>query len=109
MNAFKTDCQPCEGISKPLDAVTVETHLQQLPSWDSNDAGTEIFRTFHFKNYYQTIAFVNAAAWIAHQQDHHPELSVGYNYCTVHFSTHAINGLSDNDFICAAQIDALIE
>ncbi|HEY9150705.1 MAG TPA: 4a-hydroxytetrahydrobiopterin dehydratase, partial [Gammaproteobacteria bacterium] len=60
-----------------------------------------------FKNYYQTIAFVNALAWIANQEDHHPDLEVSYNRCTVHFSTHSIGGLSLNDFICAARLDAL--
>jgi len=110
MNDPNTHCQPCEGNSSPLDAATVRQYLQQrLHDWESNDAYTGISRTFRFKNYHQTIAFVNAIAWIAHREDHHPELSVGYNYCTVHFSTHAIKGLSDNDFICAAKLNTLIE
>lgn len=110
MNNLNTHCQPCDGNSRPLDPTVVRQYLQQqLHEWESNDTCTEISRTFRFKNYYQTIAFVNAAAWVAHSEDHHPELSVGYNYCTVHFSTHAISGLSDNDFICAAKLSALIE
>jgi len=67
-----------------------------------------IYREFTFKNYYKTMAFVNAVAWIAHQENHHPDLSVGYNRCLVRYSTHAIQGLSENDFICAAKVDALM-
>jgi 4a-hydroxytetrahydrobiopterin dehydratase len=67
-----------------------------------------ISRTFRFKNYYQTLAFVNALAWIAHGEDHHPDLEVGYNRCLVRYSTHTVGGLSENDFICAARIDALL-
>ena len=64
-------------------------------------------RTFRFKNYYETIAFVNALAWMAHSEDHHPDLAVGYNRCAVTYSTHSVSGLSENDFICAARIDTL--
>ncbi len=72
------------------------------------DAGAkEIRRTFDFKDYYAGIAFVNAVAWIAHREDHHPDLAVGYDKVTVTFSTHSVGGLSENDFICAAKIDAL--
>ena len=72
-----------------------------------NESGKEIARTYKFKNYYETMAFVNALAWIAHREDHHPDLLVGYNRVQVRFSTHSIGGLSENDFICAAKIDAL--
>ncbi|NCF81950.1 MAG: 4a-hydroxytetrahydrobiopterin dehydratase, partial [Proteobacteria bacterium] len=73
-----------------------------------DEAGKEISREYTFKNYYQTMAFVNALAWIAHMEDHHPELRVGYNRVRVGYSTHSIGGLSENDFICAAKIDSLI-
>ncbi|EGQ63942.1 pterin-4-alpha-carbinolamine dehydratase, partial [Acidithiobacillus sp. GGI-221] len=63
---------------------------------------------FRFKNFYETMAFVNAVAWISHREDHHPDLELGYNRCVVHYSTHAIGGLSENDFICAARVDALL-
>jgi 4a-hydroxytetrahydrobiopterin dehydratase len=76
--------------------------------WSLADAGDAISRTFRFGNYYETIAFVNALAWIAHHEDHHPDLEVGYNRCTVRYSTHVVGGLSENDFICAAKIDALV-
>lgn len=91
----------------PLSLDAARDLLKQTPEWVLNDKGDEISRTFQFKNYYQTLAFVNALGWIAHQEDHHPDLEVSYNKCCVRFSTHAIKGLSENDFICAAKIDAL--
>lgn len=71
-----------------------------------NSASLEPFK---FKNYYQTMAFVNAVAWLSHREDHHPDLAVGYNHCLVVYMTHAIQGLSENDFICAAKIDGLFK
>ena len=83
--------------------------LEQLHAdWTLASDNKSISRTFRFKNYYQTLAFVNALAWIAHGEDHHPDLEVGYNRCLVRYSTHAVGGLSENDFICAARIDALL-
>jgi len=71
--------------------------------------GSKLEKIFPFKNYYETMAFVNALAWISHREDHHPDLSVGYNKCYVSYWTHAIGGLSENDFICAAKIERLLE
>jgi 4a-hydroxytetrahydrobiopterin dehydratase len=76
--------------------------------WRLEAGDREISRTFVFGNYYQTMAFVNALAWIAHAEDHHPYIEVGYSRCHVRYSTHAIGGLSENDFICAARLDALL-
>lgn len=101
-------CHPCQAGEPALTKPQALELLKQLQGWEVNESGTEITRTYHFKNYYQTIAFVNALAWIAHQEDHHPALTVHYNRCEVRYSTHSINGLSENDFICAAKIDALI-
>lgn len=98
-------CKPCEGGVAPLKPQEIETLLKQLDGW--THANGAIAKTYAFKNYYQTMAFVNAAAWISHREDHHPDINVGYNTCRVAYSTHAIGGLSDNDFICAAKIDAL--
>lgn len=83
--------------------------LTQVPGWaiDHCVPGGVLQRSFAFKNFHATMAFVNAVAWIAHQQDHHPDLNVGYNRCTLRWSTHSVNGLSLNDFICAARVDAL--
>lgn len=102
-------CAPCEGGVDPLSAEAANNLITQLDAdWSLTDDAREIARTYKFKNYYQTMAFVNALAWIAHGEDHHPDLEVGYNRCHVRYSTHAIGGLSQNDFICAAKIDALL-
>jgi len=101
-------CKACEGGTPALNAAQTRDLLKQVSDWSLNDSSTEINRTFQFKNYYQTIAFVNALAWIAHQEDHHPDLEVSYNTCRVRYSTHAVNGLTENDFICAAKVDGLL-
>ena len=77
-----------------------------LPGWERR--GGQIARVYAFKNYYETIAFVNASAWISNQQDHHPDLEVGYNRCTVRYSTHSAGGISERDFICAAKVEVLL-
>jgi len=100
-------CKPCEGGVPPLTQAEIDKLMTQLEGWQQQ--GQTIARTYTFKNYYQTIAFVNAIAWMTHREDHHPDLSVGFNSCRVEYSTHAINGLSENDFICAAKVDALFK
>jgi len=80
--------------------------LRAIPGWEPLEL-TQIRKTYRFKNYYETMAFVNAVVWVAHREDHHPDLEVGYNRCTVRYSTHAVGGLSENDFICAAKVEAL--
>lgn len=100
-------CKPCEGGAPPMEQAEIERMLEALKEWEQ--AGKEIGKTFRFKSYYETMAFVNATAWISHREDHHPDLEVGYNQCRVRYSTHAIGGLSENDFICAAKIDHLLE
>ncbi len=98
-------CKPCEGGVPPLEQRDIERLLKSLDGWEQ--LGDELVKTYHFKNYYETMAFVNATAWISHRENHHPDLGVGYNKCRVRYSTHAIGGLSENDFICAAKIDSL--
>ena len=98
-------CKPCEGGSAPYNAMQVEEMLAQLKGWIVEDG--KLVKLYPFRNYYETMAFVNALAWISHREDHHPDLQVGYNKCRVEYSTHAIGGLSENDFICAAKADAL--
>jgi len=100
-------CKPCEGGVKPLTRAEAEAMLTQVPGWTLDGPGGEISRSFKFKNYYETMAFVNALAWVAHREDHHPDIEVGYSRCHVRYSTHAIKGLSENDFICAAKINRL--
>lgn len=100
-------CKPCEGGVVPLTPHEVAILIRQLKDWIYADG--VIVKTYSFKNYYETMAFVNATAWISHREDHHPDLMVGYNKCRVEYHTHAIGGLSENDFICAAKIDALFD
>lgn len=99
-------CKACEGKVAALSEQQIGVLLAEIPEWQRK--GGEIARTFKFKNYYETMAFVNASAWISHREDHHPDLEVGYNRCVVGYSTHSVGGLSENDFICAAKIDAVM-
>ena len=104
------NCKPCEGGVSPLESEEVKVLLKEIPNWQTDETGKAfIFRIFEFKNYYKTMAFVNAIAWIAHIENHHPDLEVSYNQCIVFYSTHAIKGLSENDFICAAKINKMLE
>lgn len=102
-------CKPCEGgVRAPaLSQDEANTLLQQLDGWALQDS--RIGKAFEFKDHYQTMAFVNAVAWISHSANHHPDMSVGYRRCRLEYSTHAVNGLSENDFICAAKVDALFK
>lgn len=104
----KKSCKPCAPGTAPLTPEQARQMLSQAPGWSLNDAVTELSRAFKFRNYHETLAFVNAQAWIVHREDHHPDLEVGYNRCHVRFSTHSIKGLSENDYICAAKINALM-
>lgn len=101
-------CRAIPSGTPPLDTDAANSLLGQLDSgWALGADGHSLHRAFSFTDFYRTIAFVNAVAWIANAEDHHPDLQVGYDYCRVEFSTHTVGGLSDNDFICAARIDAL--
>jgi len=95
---------------RALTATEVVANLAQLEGWTltGNGAAVAIEKTFTFANYYETISFVNAAAFIAHAQDHHPDLSVHFNRCVVRWNTHDVGGISITDFDCAAQLDALL-
>lgn len=99
-------CKACEGGVAPLTEAEVRALLEQLEGWEFIDG--RIAKSYTFKNYYHTMAFVNATAWVSHLEDHHPDISLGYNRCRVEYVTHAINGLSENDFICAAKLDKLL-
>jgi len=102
-------CTAPSKTDQPLDRNQIETWMGELDdAWTADQNGERISRDFTFKNFYETVAFVNALAWIANREDHHPDLEVSYKHCVVHFSTHAIGGLSENDFICAAKADALL-
>jgi 4a-hydroxytetrahydrobiopterin dehydratase len=96
----------CSAKTVALDAAAISAQLAHLPHWHIVDGALE--RTYAFGNYYETMAFVNALAWQSHREDHHPDLAVTYNRCTVRYSTHSVKGISPNDFICAAKCDALL-
>lgn len=100
-------CVGCEGGIPALSTEEISQLMPEIPQWQVNAQNTVISRRFEFKGFYKTMAFVNAIAWIANQENHHPDMEVGYNYCLVKFTTHAINGLTKNDFICAAKINQL--
>ncbi|GAB4392873.1 MAG: 4a-hydroxytetrahydrobiopterin dehydratase [Gammaproteobacteria bacterium] len=100
-------CVPCEGGVPTLTAEQIQLHLKQVKAWQINADQSAIFKRFDFRDYYQTMSFVNAVAWVANQEGHHPDLEVSYNRCVVKYMTHAVGGLTENDFICAAKIDAL--
>ncbi len=109
MNDFVSKrCVPCEGGVSPLPLQKAQALVQELSQWQLNDEGTVISKRFTFDDFKSTMLFVNALAWIAEDQGHHPDLAVGYGYCEVTFTTHAINGLSENDFICAHKIEQLL-
>nr|WP_315260361.1 4a-hydroxytetrahydrobiopterin dehydratase [uncultured Duganella sp.] len=97
----------CRPTRAALDDAEAARLLSLLPGW-AIDQG-RLVRSYTFKNYYHTMAFVNALAYLSHNEDHHPEMTVSYNTCIVRYDTHSAHGLSHNDFICAAKADALYE
>ena len=102
-------CEPCEGGVPPLEAAAVRELTGALDAnWCVTDDGKAIVRVFEFAGYHRTISFVNAVAWVAENEGHHPDLKVHYGKVEVLYTTHAIDGLSENDFICAAKIDRLL-
>ena len=103
----KKRCKPCEGGVAPYNPQQAAEMLKQLKGWLVESG--RLVKLYPFRNYYETMAFVNALAWISHREDHHPDLQVGYNKCRVEYWTHAIGGLSENDFICAAKADSLFD
>jgi len=92
------------GVER-LGPADIARLLPSLDGWSEREG--RIAKTFRFPDYWHTIAFVNATAWISQREDHHPDLQVGYNECRVEYHTHVLQGLSENDFICAAKLDAL--
>jgi len=102
-------CVACEDVVAPLNAEQIKNLLPQLSKdWKVSHQPDSLQLNLSFKNYYHTMAFVNALAYIANQENHHPDLKVTYNSCEITWTTHAIKGLSLNDFICAAKTDTLI-
>jgi 4a-hydroxytetrahydrobiopterin dehydratase len=101
-------CVPCEGGVPALTAAQAQALLPQLHAdWKLTDDAKSLKRAFKFRDFYRTMSFVNAVAHVANAEDHHPDLAIGYDYCRITYSTHAIGGLSENDFICAVKIDRI--
>lgn len=105
--ATKT-CKPCNRDTPRVTGDELSRLLAALDGWSLGSAQDAIERTFEFSNYYETMAFVNAIAFIAHREDHHPDLEVSFKHCVVRYATHAVGGLSENDFICAAKVERLL-
>ncbi len=105
-NFLDQRCQPLNADVRPMSEAAVQDHLAQVSGWRLENGAIE--KTYGFKDFYETIAFVNALAWICNTEDHHPELVASYDRCVVRFNTHSVGGISVNDFICAAKVDALI-
>jgi 4a-hydroxytetrahydrobiopterin dehydratase len=102
-------CVACTESTPRVAPEEVTRLLAQLPGYKADPLLVRISKVYEFQDFYETIAFVNALAYVAHAEDHHPDLAVSYNRCAVTYSTHAIGGLSENDFICAAKVDALAQ
>lgn len=101
-------CVPCEGGVTPLSRAQAEHLLATLaPGWRLGPEAHSLHHDFKFRDFYRTMSFVNCIAHVANIEDHHPELAIGYDHVHLTYTTHAIKGLSENDFICAAKIDRL--
>jgi 4a-hydroxytetrahydrobiopterin dehydratase len=102
-------CTPCKGSEHALSDAEIRRYLAHLPGWILRVDGSGIDKTYRFDDFHRTMAFVNAVAWIAHVEDHHPDFKVSYPSCELHYSTHDVGGLSLNDFICAARVERLLD
>jgi 4a-hydroxytetrahydrobiopterin dehydratase len=98
--------QKCQAGGHAMSEAVIRDHLHQVSGWHLDQGA--IAKTYAFKNFYETIAFVNALAWVCNTEDHHPELAVSFDRCAVRFNTHSAGGVTINDFICAAKTDALV-
>ena len=105
MPLLEKKCIPCEGGTSPLKEDEIKTFLKEIPLWEIKNG--HVFRQFKFKNFKESIAFVNKVAEIAENEGHHPDITINYNKVSIEIWTHAINGLSENDFILAAKIDKI--
>ena len=104
----KKKCEPCSGNTEKFTKEKINKFLKQINSWSINDKQEMIFKKFKFKNYKLTIEFINKISNISEQEGHHPDISFGWGYCLVMLHTHAIKGLSINDFILASKIDEIV-
>lgn len=108
MSLTDKKCVPCEGGVQPFDVARVAEFLPQVPDWDADAEHKEIFRQFKFKDFKEAMVFVNRVADIAEAEGHHPDITINWNKVSLSLSTHSIGGLSENDFIVAAKVNALL-
>ncbi len=101
-------CQACEGGVPPVGPQEAKRMLEKVPGWSLDAEAKHLERSFKFKGFYATMSLVNAIAYLAQKEGHHPDMQLGYDYLHIKYTTHAINGLSENDFICAAKINDLV-
>jgi len=104
----KRTCKPCEGGTSAMGRDEAEGMLAGLEGWRLSGDASSIRRHFEFKGFLKAVEMANLAAWLGNKQVHHPDITFGYGYCDVTFTTHAAGGLTENDFICAARLDALV-
>lgn len=110
LDLSKRKCLPCEGGIDSIAKEKAEDLLKRLhKGWSLSKDNKKIYKKFKFKNHYDVLALINLIAWISHREDHHPEITYSYNTISVTYYTYAIDGLSENDFICASKIDQQIK
>lgn len=101
-------CKPRKGAADALGATELAAGLKALPGWQATENGKAISKDFRFADFHHTLGFINAVGFIANREDHHPDLEAGYGHCRLTWSTHDVGGLSMNDLICAAKVEALL-
>lgn len=102
------DCEPCKGGVPPIPADEARQMASELEGWEISAESSTIHRRFEFKGFAKAVEMANLAAWLGNKQGHHPDISFGWGYCEVLFTTHEAGGLTQNDFICAARLNALV-
>ena len=107
MELTKKKCAPCEGGMHPLKKARVDGLLKEIPEWELKEG--RLYKQYKFKNFVEAMRFINSIAKIAEQEGHHPDFHVHYSRVEIELWTHAINGLSESDFIVAAKIDELLQ
>lgn len=100
-------CVPCTGGTPPLDRAAAETAAAGLPAWTLDAGAQAITRRFEVKGFARAMQLANLAGWLGEREGHHPDIRFGWGYCEVTFTTHAADGLTDNDLICAAKLDRI--
>ena len=107
---LKKKCVPCEGSAIPFDISEIHKYQKKVDGWNINKNAEKIFfleKTFNFKNFKNSQIFVNKVGKISEEEGHHPDITFGWGYAKINITTHAIKGLSENDFILAAKIDGI--